>query len=492
MNRCRITAFLVLAVLMMAALEAKAAFPADMAEHPVICHPLYEAFSGIEYYSDPGLMMKKGVVQDKDFILTATKVSDHAIYGSFDLEGRQETGWFHQSIFVEDGNFEDEYYTVRSAMDVYRDRDLDEIQDTIKKYSGVIVIGKGKGCRQVIYQRKKGGYGIGWMDKDSLDNTLVYDGREKQTLADGEYIFRCGYRDDVDGGAPLSAQEEIKDHAPSHFHIRHVTRDHYYIQDAQTNRYLTVYTRDHGLSYGLCQTKEPDEIASLFHLQRANGSFRIQSAKSRQFLGKDQEDKLILERYPCMDALCWRVSAPSKMLDARSPMVFTQYDPAWCATSYGSEGCMGTAGCGILATVNAVYALTGQYMDVMELADYAVEKEYRIIGSGTDEGIFKAACKEYGNKYNFTWDGHSGKMKTLISKLAQGDTAVVHVTGHYVAIVDYDKKTGKFLMLDSNYLPKREDTAFGDWISKNRLVEGYLEAQQYYFFKRKDSISTLP
>ena len=25
---------------------------------------------------------------------------------------------------------------------------------------------------------------------------------------------------------------------------------------------------------------------------------------------------------------------------------------------------MGTAGCGILATVNAVYALTGQYMDV--------------------------------------------------------------------------------------------------------------------------------
>ena len=60
---------------------------------------------------------------------------------------------------------------------------------------------------------------------------------------------------------------------------------------------------------------------------------------------------------------------------------------------------MGTAGCGILATVNAVYALNGQYMDVMELANYAVKKNYRIVGSGTDDGIFKAAAKKYGKKY---------------------------------------------------------------------------------------------
>ena len=56
---------------------------------------------------------------------------------------------------------------------------------------------------------------------------------------------------------------------------------------------------------------------------------------------------------------------------------------------------MGTAGCGILATVNAVYALNGQYMDVMELANYAVKKNYRIVGSGTDDGIFKAALCLY-------------------------------------------------------------------------------------------------
>jgi hypothetical protein len=131
-------------------------------------------------------------------------------------------------------------------------------------------------------------------------------------------------------------------------------------------------------------------------------------------------------------------------------------------------------------------------MDVKELADYAVEKEYRIPGSGTDEGIFKAACKQYGNKYNFTWDGRGEKLKQLKKKLAKGDTAVVHVEGHYVAVVDYDEKTGKFLMLDSNYLPKREDTAFGDWISKDRLLYGTLGAQQYYYFKLRDPIKKLP
>ena len=80
----------------------------------------------------------------------------------------------------------------------------------------------------------------------------------------------------------------------------------------------------------------------------------------------------------------------------------------------------------------------------------------------------------------------------LKKKLAEGDTAAVHVEGHYVAIVDYDRNTGKYLMLDSNYLPKREDTPFGDWISQDRLMEGTLQAQQFYYFKLRDPVSMLP
>lgn len=59
-------------------------------------------------------------------------------------------------------------------------------------------------------------------------------------------------------------------------------------------------------------------------------------------------------------------------------------------------------------------------MDVMELANYAVEKNYRIVGSGTDDGIFKAAAKKYGQKYGFAWDGASGSIDVLKKKLKAG------------------------------------------------------------------------
>lgn len=42
-------------------------------------------------------------------------------------------------------------------------------------------------------------YEIGWMTASAFSNTLLYDGREKQTLADGIYKFRCGYQDDENG-----------------------------------------------------------------------------------------------------------------------------------------------------------------------------------------------------------------------------------------------------------------------------------------------------
>ena len=62
-------------------------------------------------------------------------------------------------------------------------------------------------------------------------------------------------------------------------------------------------------------------------------------------------------------------------------------------------------------------------------------------------------------------------------------TAIVHVQGHYVSISDYNKKTKKYLLLDSNYLPKRATSAFGDWIKVDRLLSGALESQYFYFFK---------
>ena len=49
--------------------------------------------------------------------------------------------------------------------------------------------------------------------------------------------------------------------------------------------------------------------------------------------------------------------------------------------------------------------------------------------------------------------------------------------------INYNKKTKKYLLLDSNYLPKRATSAFGDWIKVDRLLSGALESQYFYFFK---------
>lgn len=40
-------------------------------------------------------------------------------------------------------------------------------------------------------------------------------------------------------------------------------------------------------------------------------------------------------------------------------------------------------------------------------------------------------------------------------------------------------KTKKYLLLDSNYLPKRATSAFGDWIKVDRLLSGALESQYF-------------
>ena len=76
-------------------------------------------------------------------------------------------------------------------MYIYTSRSFSKVQTTIKKYSGIIVISKKDGDHQVICDNTDH-YEIGWMTAGAFSNTLLYDGREKQTVADGIYEFGCG------------------------------------------------------------------------------------------------------------------------------------------------------------------------------------------------------------------------------------------------------------------------------------------------------------
>lgn len=460
-------------------------FPADIEQKPVIADAVDKGM--VKVYNDADLQKECGQVDGSRLQITARKVRGQSIYGAYRSGDQQGEGWFSIAVFVENPEYEPVYATARESMYAYTDSSFDEIQGTIGKYTGVIVISKEAGNRQIIFDRGEH-YQTGWMTAGAFSNCLLYDGRDKQTLADGVYRFRCGYADDEQGGAAMGRQTELSRYQPYTMEIQYISEDDYWMKEQQTGKYLTVRWEKKKSSWVTDWVDNPDGTYSRFHFSRNTGSFALQNVATGMFVGQNEKKQLVLQEDRQDNGTHWRISALEKMLNTAQPMVMTQYDPQWCGTPYGGGGSMGTAGCGVLATVNAVYALSGQYMDVMELADYAVEKNYRIVGSGTDDGIFEAACKKFGKKYNFAWDGRSGSIDLLKKKLKAGDVAVVHVQGHYVVIGAYSKKKNKYLLLDSNYLPKRATSAYGDWISVDRLLSGSLEVQSFFFFKLRDKV----
>lgn len=465
--------------------QIASAFPSDMDVRPVEATSIQ--FDTVNVYKDASLSEVSAQIDGSSLHVTAYRAEGDAIYGNYVSNGTEGSGWFSVDTFVEDPAYEPVYATTRDGMYAYTDSSFDEVQGTIGKYTGIIVISREGNNRQIVYETEEG-YAIGWMTENAFSNCLLYDGREKQILSDGTYEFQCGYADNDDGGAPMDQQSEVTNYESYTWQLTYVAGNNYYIKNEETGQYLSAaweVVEETGKWVPVWITN-PDENYGTFHVNRNTGSFALQNTRCKLFLAQDETKELVFLENRQENASHWRISAFEKMLHKNQPMVFTQYDPQWCGTPYGGGGSMGTAGCGVLAAVNAVYSLSGQYMDVMELADYAVEKNYRIVGSGTDDGIFKAACKKFGQKYNFAWDGKSGSIDVLKKKLQKGDVAIVHVQGHYVVIGAYSKKKNKYLLLDSNYLPKRATSAFGDWISVDRLLSGSLEVQSFYFYKLQD------
>ena len=176
---------------------------------------------------------------------------------------------------------------------------------------------------------------------------------------------------------------------------------------------------------------------------------------------------------------------------------YLQVDSAWSSKVYG-KGNIRDTGCGILSVVNAVYNLTGNFIEPTTLASWANKNgHYNKNGSeGSYATLFNAAAKKYGSAYGFKYvSGGSGKASDtkLISHIKNGGTAVVHVPGHFMAIVDYDENTNKFLVCDSapgsgtswNSIKRKGLTSpGGDWKTSSQLSSGNLKIDRYYLFSK--------
>lgn len=365
---------------------------------------------------------------------------------------------------INDTSFQKQYAFLKKKMNVYETSTGAKKIATAPKYSGVIVVGKTSDYVQVLFEKKKG-YGIGWIDRGKYKkDSITYNGNEKQLLGNGTYWIQNkatgeGFQIQI---TFLGKQEYqvIKENKTLKWKmIREY--DHFYVKDETNGKYL-VMNKDGNISY----TKWKN-VENCF----------------------DKPQKEVGEKN-----LQWKVIR-LKNKNVNPYRNFMQFDPAWSRKDYGNvsdySGKMAAAGCGVVAITNAVYALNGQFVDPMLFADYAVKKHYRIIGSGTQDGIFKAAASQFGDAYGFTYIKTSYSTSEVREYLQKGCVAISHVPGHYVTIADFNPKTKKYLVLDSHPIKSRPTNSFGNWFKRERLERGGLTSSAYYIYGTRDQLKEI-
>lgn len=377
------------------------------------------------------------------------------------------------------------YALARNELPVYYSDYSNDLKTVLPKYTGVKVIDSSGSWYEIQYTSKKGGIKSGWITKDEFhSDCLIYDGKEKQPFANGTYLLSFYEEHPTNNILPVSTYSAKP--AKLSFSFVYVGNNCYTIRKTGEDKYLKADTLSESSSSAneLWGSKKD---AGTFLISRKDNYYAICDINTKRILSQNASG--ILEFTNDSNAV-WYLTRTKKAIEKENLHVFVQFDPAWARHHYGNETTKDTdtnnfctSGCGIFATVNAIYSLTGHFPDPYELAKYASDKRYRIEDCGTDSGFFKAAAEKFGYKYGFSYDGNGESFKELKKKLKAGDTAIVYLPGHYGAIVDYNAKKNKFLLMDPHYLPKRGTSSFGDWVSQKDLEEGALMVQTFFYYK---------
>lgn len=182
---------------------------------------------------------------------------------------------------------------------------------------------------------------------------------------------------------------------------------------------------------------------------------------------------------------------------------YLQMDPRWRYVKY-NDSYMQDSACGILSIVNAVYNITGNFIYPTKVADWAYNKKYfnqgKKGGGICDNNVFYKCDDKFGAEYGFeVVGGGSGNAYStkLLNHMKNGGTAVIYVVGHYMALVDYDSSTDKYLVFDCapgkgtdyNSIKRRGLTSpKGDWMTKSQLNTGNIKIQAFFLFSSTNPV----
>lgn len=165
---------------------------------------------------------------------------------------------------------------------------------------------------------------------------------------------------------------------------------------------------------------------------------------------------------------------------------YQQYWDPWGSVYYDGWS-FGDTGCGIMSTVNAINYATGVFIDPIEMANWA----HSIGGYTGTDGSFNAILwpnleAAFGKKYGFTvpntgtWGG-AGSAE-LMNHCANGGVAVVNIYGHFMALVNYNPATGRYLVYDSYAgVNGNPTTVNGDWLTVADLSGNYYYMNVFWY-----------
>lgn len=240
----------------------------------------------------------------------------------------------------------------------------------------------------------------------------------------------------------------------------------------------------------------------------------LRSAYNRNLVltasGNKNGSNVCVKTYTGSNYQVWTSPAFSEAAVAKKPSSTTsfnkvnylQWDSRWKSGVYGTtvRYDLRTAGCGILSNVNAVYNLTGKFIQPTELAKWAADNRYYNCdsygGCPANENFFKNIANKYGSSCGFKYAGRGNSItdQKLISHLKNGGTAVVNVYNHYIAIVGYDAKKGVYQVFDcapeynsngSRNWTGRPTHAGGDWLKANQFTGMMRVTNGYWMYAKK-------
>ncbi len=150
---------------------------------------------------------------------------------------------------------------------------------------------------------------------------------------------------------------------------------------------------------------------------------------------------------------------------------------------------IGNSACGLFSVINAVYYKTNTFLDPIAMANWAKANGYRTAHSGIAESFFQAYANSYGYAYGFRYAGRMYNVDSALQHVRSGGTICANIPGHWISVVDYDPKTGKYLLLDSaaNYprcttISSWQSTGAA-WVSATEFTQN--EAYRFFVGNRK-------